>query len=143
MSRVKTFTLSEAQALVPELRQSIERANVELEKIAGAIEVASRRYETVEKVLASSNTDSTVEALSQLQNRYLDRFNFWVDRITATGVVLRDLRTGLLDFPARQGQYQYFLCWRLDDDDELLYWHPIKEGFAGRRPLAVLSEYAV
>lgn len=57
-----------------------------------------------------------------------------------TGVNLRDIRSGLLDFPDRNGNFEYFLCWKLGEKD-VQYWHPIDEGFIGRKPLAVLAEY--
>jgi hypothetical protein len=41
---------------------------------------------------------------------------------------------GLLDFPARRGDEDVLLCWKLGED-EIAYWHGLEEGFAGRKPL--------
>jgi hypothetical protein len=84
--------------------------------------------------------ERTAHELADMQNNYIVRLNYWVDKITEHGVVLRDLRSGLLDFPAREGALEYFLCWRLSDSD-ITTWHPIDEGFNGRKPLSVLIEY--
>ncbi len=84
--------------------------------------------------------ERTAHELADMQNNYIVRLNYWVDKITEQGVVLRDLRSGLLDFPAREGALEYFLCWRLSDSD-ITTWHPIDEGFNGRKPLSVLIEY--
>lgn len=78
--------------------------------------------------------------LADMQNNYLIRLNYWLDKINEQGVILRDLRTGLLDFPAKQGSLEYFLCWKLSDAD-ITTWHLIHDGFAGRKPLSVLIEY--
>lgn len=58
-----------------------------------------------------------------------------VAELDAVEVVLRDLDRGLIDFPAvREGQ-EVYLCWLLDEEEEIGFWHPIEAGFAGRRPL--------
>lgn len=84
--------------------------------------------------------EKSAHELADMQNNYIIRLNYWVDKITEQGVVLRDLRSGLLDFPAREGTFEYFLCWRLTDPD-ITSWHLLNDGFAGRKPLSVLIEY--
>lgn len=84
--------------------------------------------------------EQSAHELADLQNNYIIRLNYWLDKISEQGVILRDLRTGLLDFPARQDRLEYFLCWRLSDSD-INTWHLINDGFAGRKPLSVLIEY--
>jgi hypothetical protein len=41
---------------------------------------------------------------------------------------------GLVDFPAVVDGETVFLCWR-SDESELAWYHPVEEGFPGRRPL--------
>ncbi len=57
-----------------------------------------------------------------------------VERIAATGCVVKDLEAGLLDFPALIGNEEVFLCWRLGED-RIRFWHRQDEGFVGRKPL--------
>ncbi len=57
-----------------------------------------------------------------------------LERIEATGCVVKDLEAGLLDFPALIGNEQVYLCWRLGED-RIRFWHRQDEGFAGRKPL--------
>ena len=55
--------------------------------------------------------------------------------LAAQSIVVRDLATGLTDFPARGADgVIYLLCYQLEDDD-LAYWHLPDEGFVGRKPL--------
>ena len=57
-----------------------------------------------------------------------------VERLSGEGIVLRDVETGLVDFPAtREGRLVY-LCWRLGEDS-VRFWHDVEAGFGGRRPL--------
>jgi hypothetical protein len=57
-----------------------------------------------------------------------------VEHLTSLGVVIRDLETGLVDFPTIRDGERAWLCWRLDDP-ELAFWHTTREGYASRRPL--------
>ena len=57
-----------------------------------------------------------------------------LDQIHSTGCVVKDLDTGLLDFPSLLDNQEVYLCWRLGED-RIRFYHGIKEGFAGRKPL--------
>ncbi len=59
-----------------------------------------------------------------------------VDELTRERIMLRDLDSGLLDFPAISPSGRpYWLCW-LPDEPEVGWWHWPEDGFAGRAPLA-------
>jgi hypothetical protein len=57
-----------------------------------------------------------------------------VNAIHQRGVIVKDLDTGLVDFPALRDGEEILLCWRLGED-EVAYWHGLEEGFAGRKRL--------
>jgi hypothetical protein len=57
-----------------------------------------------------------------------------IARIQDAGALVKDLDRGLLDFPARRGSEDIFLCWHVGEDD-VRYWHGVHEGFSGRKPL--------
>ena len=50
------------------------------------------------------------------------------------GVVVKDLDTGLVDFPSERDGEPVFLCWQLGEDT-VAYWHGLEEGFVGRKPI--------
>jgi len=54
--------------------------------------------------------------------------------IPETGCIIKDLDTGLLDFPSRINNEDVYLCWRLGED-RIRFYHRQHEGFAGRKPL--------
>lgn len=62
----------------------------------------------------------------------------WLDE---RDIVLRDISTGLLDFPALAAGRPVWLCWRLGED-RVAFWHGTDEGFGGRKPLATLPDGA-
>ena len=57
-----------------------------------------------------------------------------VNRIQETGVLVKDLDMGLVDFPSLVDGEEIYLCWKLGED-HIAFWHGIDEGFAGRKPL--------
>ena len=68
----------------------------------------------------------------------IDQMQAAVERLDAWDVMLRDIETGLIDFPALVSGRQVWLCWRLGEDD-VAWWHELATGIAGRRPLIELG----
>lgn len=150
----KFFKIEEARELIPVLRETLTDANTELSSLAEVIRAAAEEYQAAEDELDTGATASAteelrlrrkrfeqaIEELSNAQQLYVVQFNHWLDTITSYGVVLRDMRDGLLDFPARQNGFIYQLCWRMDEPD-ITAWHLEKDGFIGRKPLSALLEY--
>ena len=58
-----------------------------------------------------------------------------VDQIQQQGVIVRDLRSGLIDFLAQREGQDIYLCWRRGEPLHLEWWHPIETGIAGRQRL--------
>jgi hypothetical protein len=58
-----------------------------------------------------------------------------VGELEAVDIVLRDFDRGLIDFPALRDGREVYLCWLVDDEDAIGFWHEPEAGFAGRRPL--------
>src|SRR3954453_3542668 len=50
------------------------------------------------------------------------------------GIVLRDLDSGLIDFPSIRDGQEVYLCW-IDGESDIAFWHELDAGYAGRRPL--------
>lgn len=61
-----------------------------------------------------------------------------VKQIDAWGITLRDIGTGLVDFPALASGRPIWLCWKLGED-EIASWHELDSGIAGRKPLIELE----
>jgi hypothetical protein len=68
----------------------------------------------------------------------IDQMQAAVERLDAWDVTLRDIETGLVDFPALVSGRQVWLCWRLGEGD-VAWWHEFSAGVGGRRPLAELA----
>jgi hypothetical protein len=57
-----------------------------------------------------------------------------IERLEATGVVVKSVDEGLLDFPSERFGEEVWLCWK-SGEDEIKFWHAKDEGFMGRKPL--------
>jgi hypothetical protein len=57
-----------------------------------------------------------------------------VNAIHERGAIVKSLDDGLVDFPALRAGEEILLCWRLGEDS-VGFWHPLEEGFAGRKPI--------
>jgi len=68
----------------------------------------------------------------------VSRMEAAVQQLEDWDVTLRDIGSGLIDFPALANGRPIWLCWRLEDTG-IGWWHETSEGFAGRKPLAELT----
>jgi hypothetical protein len=119
----RVFSVEEANALLPYLAPAL----VELrEKVEQATEIKVR----ITRAAASNGWSAERERW----DRTLARVAELMERLQEWGVELKDVSTGLVDFPTtREGQAAY-LCWRLGEP-EVAHWHFVEDGFPGRRPL--------
>ena len=88
-----------------------------------------------------SARDPEVRVLRLRMQGVIDQMQAGVARIDELGITLREIETGLIDFPALVSGRQVWLCWRLGED-RVEYWHGTDEGFAGRKPLTLLPDRA-
>ena len=72
-------------------------------------------------------------ALSQLVLEF-EKLDALIHKIQDLGVLIKDINTGLLDFPALREGREVYLCWK-HGEGEIAFWHEVEAGFAGRRPI--------
>lgn len=119
----RRFTVEEANAMLPDLRTSLE-AMREARRVV--IATAKRVKGSVAGNGGGDQPARYADALGVLKAE--------TERLSAEGVIVRDVESGLVDFPADRDGQTVFLCWRLDED-AVAFWHPVDTGFGGRRPL--------
>ena len=124
---VRVFTLSEARSLIPRLRKLRPRVTREREALLDMrVEIDLAREKASEGGGGSP--------LGPTYLAHLIKFSEAVQEIEYLGVVLKDFRSGLVDFPYDRDGRIVYLCWKLDED-EIDWWHETDTGFAGRQPL--------
>lgn len=127
------FTPDEANAALPEVRPLAERM-VELRR--KLLEAEAREERLAAKVAGNGGGIDLADAAKAREGveRAMRALAAAVDAIVARGIQVKDLDTGLLDFPSLRDGEEVLLCWRLGED-EVAWWHRPEDGFAGRRPL--------
>jgi len=81
---------------------------------------------------------AAIGALRLRMQGVIDQMQADVGRLDGWGISLRDIESGLIDFPALAGGRQVWLCWRLGEEG-IDWWHELDDGFGGRRPLLELT----
>ncbi len=120
------FTIEEASALLEELLPVIEDVMAIRNRI---IEIRPELESGLEKAMGNGGSHATGELLD-----LMSRVSRRVDQIQASGVLMKDLDRGLLDFPSDRDGQVVFLCWQYGEPT-IAYWHDIEAGFAGRQLL--------
>ena len=124
MTDERLYTVGEADALLPDLRERLSRIRDARQEILRRTEVVRARV--VADVGGADPGPEYREASNTLRAE--------LERLSQENILLRDPETGLVDFPAERDGERVYLCWRLGED-HVANWHPLDTGFAGRRPL--------
>ena len=117
----RLFSVDEANALVPQLSELLQRLRDAHGALRGATLNARRQ--------AASNGGAP-EPLIESGGEYMQL----ISEINELGVIVRDPESGLCDFPAERDGEAVYLCWQLGEE-RVAFWHPQDTGIAGRQPL--------
>jgi|SRR5579862_510181 hypothetical protein len=130
----RTFTLEEAQTLLPIL-DSLLRNALDSKKLIEDIE--SELQALGHRIFLNGGTLVNIVHFARRKaerEKALQRVKDSVAEIDATGVQVKDLDIGLLDFPCVVDGETILLCWKFGEK-KITHWHGTTEGFAGRKPI--------
>ncbi len=130
----KYFAPAEANQMLPLVR-AIVKDIVELARSAEDRETRLGRLRK-DGVAMGIITRPQLEEEESAYEREVERLHECISELAQLGVELKDMRTGLIDFPGRMDGREVCLCWKLGEAD-LAWWHEVNEGFRGRQPLPV------
>jgi hypothetical protein len=130
----RTFTLDEAQTLLPVL-ESLLRTAIDGKKLIDSVD--SEFQEIAHRVFLHGGMHLDIVRLARRKaerEKAAQRVKDTLAEIDATGVQVKDLDIGLLDFPCKVDGQIVLLCWKLGEK-RITHWHGTSEGFAGRKPI--------
>lgn len=131
---MKTFSLDEAQSLLPVLESLLKRA---IEGKKSAEEKEAELQQLRQRIFLSGgmlvNVISTTRQRAEI-DKSVQQAKDAVAEIDSIGVQVKDLDTGLLDFPHMIDGEIVLLCWRMGES-RIDYWHTMDAGFRGRQPI--------
>lgn len=123
MTEDRLYTLEEANAELPDLRERLPRLRIARD---GLIAASERIKEAV-----ASDGGGVAEAGWFTHQQTLKTE---LEHLAERGILLRDPEVGLIDFPAERGGRPVYLCWRLGED-QVAWYHEANAGFGSRKPL--------
>jgi hypothetical protein len=129
------FTTNEANAVLPDVIKKFEYALAkqnEIKKIEKELEMS----------VSTTNSFEDFVTLKQTLNSAITKFYESVEILENTGVVVKSIEQGLLDFPSKRFDEEVWLCWK-HGETEIKFWHEKDSGFMGRKPIEVSDESLV
>ena len=129
----RSFTPEEANEALGEVRPLVERM---VEAKRALDEAEERRDEAVRHISGNGGGIHPTELATlhrQVEEAILE-LGQALDAVQELGVVVKDIDSGLVDFPSVRAGRPVLLCWQLGED-EVAFWHGLEDGFAGRQPI--------
>lgn len=130
----KLFTLSEANALLPQLNEELlnlqalakqfEEKYVELHKNKAIHEQSSHKVSVKDPFFEEEVKLDFMRAEADLL----------IENFKRKGVLLKAIEPGLIDFPAIVDGQEVLICWQ-QGEEHITHFHGWNDGFMGRKPL--------
>ena len=133
----KVFTVDEANARLPLVRVIVK----DLMQLAAEVTDRKDRLGMLARGKSSSSADvyqAEVDQIEQELEKDTEKLNGYLQELLELGVEPKSALDGLVDFPAMIDGKLAYLCWKFDEP-EVLYWHALDAGFAGRQSLTADS----
>lgn len=128
------FTLEQARAALPGVERSIRDAcqsKAKYDEAEGEIQSLTQRIMFAGGMMVDTAAAENWKTQRDSNARILKSS---MEKLEEIGVQVKDLDTGLVDFPTLFRGEEVLLCWRMDEGD-IEHWHGVHEGFAGRKAI--------
>jgi hypothetical protein len=140
------YDFDRANAMLPEVRETLLRLRDQRDEVVAVRDrIVELNAPAVAGAVASAPAGaSSAEAARETQQLRLrmqglvDQMQAAVIELDGCGIELREISTGLIDFPAMVAGRPIWLCWRLGEE-RVEWWHEISDGFDGRRRIEDLD----
>jgi len=129
------FTTTEANAALPDIIKKFEYALSKKNEV-------SKIEQQLQMSLSNTNSFEEFITLKQKLNSAITKFYEAIEILENTGVSVKSIEQGLLDFPSKRFDEEVWLCWKYGET-EIKFWHEKDSGFMGRKPIEVNDESLV
>jgi hypothetical protein len=126
--QMKVFDLDTARETLVVIKPIVEEINAKRMELTEAYERLQEEQDTLERMYLESHMKDLDAAIDSLFRK-----------IEALGGVIKGIDPILVDFLSFHKNRYIWLCWK-EDEDTIMYWHELNEGFAGRKPISLLEE---
>jgi len=122
----KHFTAEDANRALPQVRALVDQI---LQARQAILDARPDLWPVLEQAVGNGGSKKAGEVLQDFK-----RLEDGVQGLQDIGCELKDISTGLVDFPALREGREVLLCWKFDEP-QVMYWHDLQSGFAGRQRL--------
>ncbi len=129
------FTTKDANLILPDVIKKFEIALEKKNEI-------SKLEQQLQMILSTTNRFEEYIPLKQKLNAAITQFYTASENLEKTGVVIKSIDQGLLDFPSKRFDEDVWLCWKYGET-EIKFWHEKESGYTGRKPVDVSDESLV
>ena len=129
------FTIAQANKVLPTIIKKFEYA------LAKKNDVAKIDQE-LQASLSTTNKFEDYITIKQKLNSAITKLYQALEDLESTGVMVKSLDEGLLDFPSKRFDKEIWLCWKYGET-VIKFWHDEDSGFQGRKPISVSNESLV
>lgn len=129
------FTINEANQVLPEIIKKYEMALAKKNEV-------QKLEQQLQTIMNTTNKFDDYIPIKQKLNESVTQFYEASENLEKTGVVIKSIEQGLLDFPSKRFDEDVWLCWKYGEK-EIKFWHGKDEGFMGRKPIEVKDESLV
>ena len=126
------FTTNEANQALPDVIKKFEFALAKKNEV-------SKLEQELQMTIATTNKFEDYVTIKQKLNSAMTKFYESVEVLENTGIVVKSIEQGLLDFPSKRFDEEVWLCWKYGET-EIKFWHEKDSGFMGRKPIQVSDE---
>lgn len=137
-STPRFFTLEEANDALPRVKELVGRQlerRVQLEALI--TELGKRLGEPPEAIVVQPDDPADLKAFKREVIQHIEEYQRGWNELEDLGAVLKDPKTGLIDFYSKIEGKTVLLCWR-HGEDAIEHYHDVEAGFSGRKPLAAI-----
>lgn len=120
------FSLKEANEALKIIRPLMDEVQAIRQKILASQPEA---WPAIEKSAGNGGN----KALSAMVQDF-EQLDALIHQILDTGVQIKDINIGLLDFSTTRNGREVYLCWKYGEE-EIAFWHEVDAGFAGRQSI--------
>ena len=130
------FTVADVEALIPTLEEiflHVLQLRAGLRAVEEKLDKAGVRMSR-DDLLESDAGPMEIRQAKAVFRGFYEALSDEIERVRALGGEVKDLETGLVDFPSRRGGEDILLCWKLGEK-RIDFWHPVDGGYSARKPI--------
>ena len=128
----KFFTANQANDALPDVIKKFDYALAKKNDI-------TKIEKELQLSMSTANSFEKYMVLKQQLNSAITKFYQSIEILESTGVMIKSIEQGLLDFPSKRFDEEVCLCWK-HGETEIKFWHERDSGFMGRKPIEVNDE---